>query len=113
MHKPIDEVLRELCVSVPPNATAAVAMKTLQTLCHSPQGCSSVISGLRSYYVTATKLDSSGNATLSATAGTGTYYFFAVAPASSGGSLIWDLPANLIAGDNRVTFTDANVQRMQ
>jgi hypothetical protein len=113
MRKPIDEVLRELGVSVPPNATAAVAMKALQTFCHLPQGCSSVITGLRSYYVTGAKLDGSGNATLSATAATGPYYFFAVAPPSAAGSLIWDLPANLVAGDNKVTFTDANAQHMQ
>ena len=48
-------------------------------------------------YVTATKLDASGKATLSAKAAAGTYYFFAIVP-NAGGSLVWDIPANLVAG---------------
>jgi hypothetical protein len=114
MRKPIDQVLRELGVAVPPNASAAVAMKALQTFCHSPHGCSSAITGLRSYNVAVTKLDASGAATLSATTTLGPYYFFAVTPPSSStASLIWDVPANLVAGDNKITFTNANAQRMQ
>jgi hypothetical protein len=87
-------------------------MKALQTQCHSAQGCSSVMQGLPKYYVTTTKLDATGKATLNATAATGQYYFFAVIP-SNGGTLIWDLPAMVASGDNAVTFTQANSERVQ
>lgn len=92
-----------------PAATPGQAMKALQTQCHAAQGCTSVIQGLSKYYVTTTKLDSSGKATLSATATTGSYYFFAIVP-DSGGSLVWDVPANLAAGDNQVAFSQANAE---
>jgi hypothetical protein len=111
-RKPMDQILRELGVAVPANATPAKAMQALQTQCHSTQGCSSAIKGLSSYYVTTTKLDSTGKATLSATAATGPYYFFAIVPSGSG-STVWDVPANLAAGDNAVSFTAANSEQIR
>lgn len=112
-RKPMDQILRELGVAVPANATPGQAMKALQTQCHSTQGCSAVIQGMPKYYVTTTKLDTSGKATLSATATTGQYYFFAIVPSAAGGSMVWDLPANLAAGDNQVAFNQANAERVQ
>ena len=111
-RKPMDQILRELGVAVPAKATPAQAMKLLQTQCHAPQGCTSVIQGLSKYYVTTAKLDTSGKATLNATAATGPYYFFAIVP-NSGTSLVWDVLANLAAGDNTVTFTQANSEAIQ
>jgi hypothetical protein len=111
-RKPMDQILRELGVAVPANATPGQAMKALQMQCHSAQGCSAVIQGMPKYYVTTTKLDTSGKATLSATATTGQYYFFAIVP-NAGGSLVWDLPANLAAGDNEVAFNQANAERVE
>lgn len=73
LRKPIEQVLSELGVAIPAGANAGRAMAALQTLCHSSQGCSSVVKGLSGYYVTTAKLDASGNATVSATAATGTY----------------------------------------
>lgn len=107
-RKPMDQILRELGVAVPANATPGQAMKALQALCHSARGCSVVIQGMPKYYVTTTKLDASGKATLSATATTGAYYFFAIVPSAGGGSLVWDVPAQLAAGDNNVAFNQAN-----
>lgn len=111
-RKPMDQILRELGVVVPANATPGQAMKALQTQCHSTQGCSAVIQGMPKYYVTTTKLDTTGKATLSATATTGQYYFFAIVP-DAGGSLVWDLAANLAAGDNSVAFNQANAERVE
>ncbi|MGO4211698.1 hypothetical protein AB4043_12840 [Terriglobus sp. YAF25] len=111
MRKPIGSVLRELGVSVPANAGPGEAMKSLQTLCHSPQGCTSAVQGMSRYYVTATKLDASGRATLSAHTEAGTYFFFAIVP-NSGGSLVWDIAANLAAGDNQVMFSTENAQEI-
>lgn len=111
-RKPMDQILRELGVAVPAKATPGQAMKALQTQCHSAQGCSSVIQGMPKYYVTTTKLDGSGKATLSATAATGSYYFFAIVP-DSGGSLVWDVPAQLAAGDNAVAFNQGNAERVE
>jgi hypothetical protein len=111
-RKPMDQILRELGVAIPANATPAQAMKLLQTLCHSTQGCTSVMQKLPTYYVSTAKLDTAGKATLNATAATGAYYFFTIIP-SNGGSMMWDLPANLAAGDNSVTFTAANAALVQ
>jgi hypothetical protein len=112
-RKPMDQILRELGVAVPANATPGQAMKALQTQCHSAQGCSTVIQGMPKYYVTTTKLDTTGKATLSATATTGQYYFFAIVPSAAGGSLVWDVPVDLAAGDNNVAFSQANAERVQ
>jgi len=112
MRKPIANVLRESGVAISANATAAQAMKALQTLCHSPQGCSSAIKAMSSSYVATTRLDAGGKATVSANSETGTYYFFAIIP-NAGGSLVWDIPANLVAGDNAVTFSSKNAQVVQ
>jgi hypothetical protein len=112
MRKPIGEVLRDLGLAVPANSTSAQAMKALQIQCHSTQGCSSIIGGLHSFYVATTKLDASGKATLAAKAATGTYYFFAIVP-NSGGSLVWDIPANLVAGENTVTLSAKNSEEVR
>jgi hypothetical protein len=107
MRKPISDVLRELGLAMPPNSSPAQAMKALQTQCHSSQGCSSIIKGMSRSYVTTTKLDAAGKATLSAKNAAGTYFFFAIVP-DAGGSLVWDIAANLIPGDNTVTFNAKN-----
>ncbi len=112
MRKPIGDVLRELGLNVPPNASPADAMKALQTQCHSTQGCSSIIHGLPHFYAATTKLDASGKATLAAKTETGIYYFFAIIP-DSGGSLVWDVPANLVAGDNTVTLSAQNAEQVR
>jgi hypothetical protein len=112
MRKPIGEVLRELGLAVPANSTAAQAMKALQTQCHTTQGCSSIIQGMSRSYVTTTKLDASGKATLSAKAAAGTYYFLAIVP-NAGGSLVWDIPANLVAGENAVTLSAKNAEEVR
>jgi hypothetical protein len=111
-RRPMGQILAERGVSMAENATPGQAMKALQILCHSSQGCTLVIKSLSRYYVATTKFDSSGKATLDATATTGSYYFFAVVPSLSE-SLVWDVPATLAAGDNTVTFTEANSERLQ
>jgi hypothetical protein len=108
----MNQILRELGVAVPADATSGQAMKALQTQCHTTQGCTSVVQGLTKYYVTTTKLDTTGKATLSATAATGPYYFFAIVPSGSG-SVVWDVLANLAAGDNSVAFNQANSESIQ
>jgi hypothetical protein len=112
MRKPIGDVLRELGLAVPSNATAAQSMKALQTQCHSTQGCSSIIQGMSRSYVTTTKLNASGKAALSARNAAGTYFFFAIVP-NSGGSLVWDIVANLVPGENTVTFSANNAQEVR
>ena len=62
-----------------------------------PMDCGPVMNGLNRYYVTAAKLDSSGKATLSATAATGAYFLFALVRTPNG-SMIWDIPTNLRRG---------------
>jgi len=112
MRKPIGDVLRELGLAVPANSTAAQSMKVLQTQCHSTQGCSSIIQGMSRSYVATAKLDASGKAMLSAKKGAGTYYFFAIVP-NSGGSLVWDVPANLAPGENTVMLSAKNAEEVR
>ena len=71
-----------------------------------------MIQGMSRAYVTTTKLDASGKATLSAKNAAGTYYFFAIVP-NQGGSLVWDIAANLAPGDNRVTLTAKNAEEVR
>ncbi|HEX5285198.1 MAG TPA: hypothetical protein VFW30_13835 [Bryocella sp.] len=111
-REPMDRILRELGVAVPARTTPAQAMKALQTQCHSAQGCSTVIQALPKHYVAQAKLDASGKAIVTATAATGQYYFSAIVP-SAGGTLVWDLPVDLRAGDNKVAFSQANAGRVQ
>ena len=111
-REPMNQILSELGVAVPTNSTPGQAMKALKTQCATTQGCSSVIQGLSKYYVTTSKFDPTGKAILSATAATGPYYFFAII-ANGSGSLVWDVPANLAAGDNSVTFSLANSESVQ
>jgi len=112
MRKPIGDVLRELGLAVPAKSTAAQAMKALQTQCHSTQGCSSITQGMSRSYVATTKLDASGKAKLSARNAAGTYFFFAIVP-NSGGSLVWDIAASLVPGENTVTFSTKNAEEVR
>jgi hypothetical protein len=112
MRKPIGDVLRELGLAVPAKSTAAQAMKALQTQCHSTQGCSSITQGMSRSYVATTKLDASGKAKLSARNAVGTYFFFAIVP-NSGGSLVWDIAASLVPGENTVTFSTKNAEEVR
>jgi hypothetical protein len=65
-----------------------------------------------SYYVATKKLDASGNAVLSGRTETGTYYVFAIVP-NSGGSLVWDIPANLVPGENSITLSAKNAEEVR
>jgi hypothetical protein len=53
-----------------------------------------------------------GKATITTQAATtGAYYLFTQAR-TPGGLLVWDVPANLVAGDNSVTLTAANAEKL-
>lgn len=69
--------------------------------------CKPIYAELAHSFVTATTLDNTGKVILSATAQAGRHYFFASAP-NANGTLLWDIPANLVAGDNNVVFTASN-----
>jgi hypothetical protein len=108
MRERMDAVLRNLGAPVPANATPAQAWQAFATACRGVD-CGPVFTALKSHFVTAAKLDTAGKATLSAQAATGSYYLFA-AVRTPNGALIWDIPANLSAGDNTITLTDANAE---
>jgi hypothetical protein len=109
MRERMDEVLRKLGVAVPPNSTPGKAMQTLSISCHT-MDCHPVMNGLGNYYVTTAKLDSTGKATLSAQAQTGSYFLFAIVRNPDGSSLLWDIPTTLHAGANTITLTAANAE---
>jgi hypothetical protein len=108
MKERMDEVLRKLGVAVTANATPGQAMQTLATTCKATN-CRAVIDGMGHYFVTTVKLDSAGKAILSAQATTGPYFFFAIVRTANG-SMVWDIPANLRAGDNAIALTATNAE---
>lgn len=111
MRERMDAVLRSLGAPIPANATPAQAWVAFAVACRS-RDCKPVLAQLKTHVVTMTKLDSAGKATISTqSAAMGTYYFFAQVR-SSDGVLMWDLPANLAAGDNSVTLTADNAEKM-
>lgn len=112
MRDRMDAVLRSLGAPIPANATPAQAWATFATACKNTN-CSPLLAQLKTHVVTATKLDAAGKATISTqSAATGTYYLFAQVRATDS-VLVWDLPANLSAGDNNVTFTAANAEKFR
>jgi hypothetical protein len=108
MRERMDDVLRKLNIPVPPNTSPGKAMQMLVTACQSTD-CKPLFDGMAQYYVTGAKLDSTGKATLTATAATGNYFFYAVVRTAQG-SYVWDLPATLNAGDNNITLTPSNAE---
>jgi hypothetical protein len=108
MRERMDDVLRKLNIPVPPNTSPGKAMQMLVTACQSTD-CKPIFDGMAQYYVTGAKLDSTGKATLTATAATGNYFFYAVVRTPQG-SYVWDVPVNLNAGDNNITLTPSNAE---
>jgi hypothetical protein len=113
MRERMDDVLRKLGAPIPPNTTPAQAWQAFATACLGKGvDCTPVWTALKSHFVTATKLDATGKATLSATATTGAYFLFAQVR-SPEGLMVWDLPQTFVAGDNTVTLTAANAEHLQ
>lgn len=111
MRERMDTVLRSLGAPIPANATPGQAWIAFAVACRS-MDCKPVLAQLKTHVVTMTKLDTAGKATISTqSAATGTYYFFAQVR-SADGVLLWDLPAQLAAGDNNVTLTADNAEKM-
>jgi hypothetical protein len=108
MRERMDETLRELGLPVPAGTTPGKAMVELAAACRG-KNCKPIYAALGKYFITSTTLDANGKAILSAHASTGSYYFFATVRTTKG-ALVWDVPANLVAGDNTVTLTAANAE---
>jgi hypothetical protein len=108
MRERMDDVLRKLNLPVPPNTSPGKAMQMLAAACQSTD-CKPIFDGMAPYYVTAASLDSTGKATLNATAATGTYFFYAIVRTPQG-SYVWDIPVTLNAGDNTITLTSTNAE---
>jgi hypothetical protein len=111
MRDRMDEALRKIGLSVPAGTTPGKAVLELAAACVG-KDCKPVYAALGKYFITSATLDSGGKATLSAEAMTGPYYFYATARTANG-ALVWDVPANLVAGDNTVTLTAANAEQLK
>ncbi|MBS1798769.1 MAG: hypothetical protein JSS95_02990 [Acidobacteria bacterium] len=109
MRERMDAVLRSLGAPIPSGATPAQAWVTFAQACKG-KDCSSILAQLKAHVVAATRLDTTGKATISTqTAATGTYYLFAQVRTANG-VLVWDVPASFAPGDNTVEFTPANAE---
>lgn len=108
MRESLDSVLRKLGLPLPAGATPAQAMVKLAEACHTAD-CKPIYASLGQHFVASTALDAGGKATLSATAMTGPYYFFAVVHTTKG-AFMWDVPVHVVAGDNTVALTAANAE---
>ena len=110
MRESLDSVLRKLGLPVPTGATPAQAMVKLAEACRTTD-CKPIYAGLGQYFIASAALDAGGKATLSATATTGPYYFFAMVRTAKG-AFMWDVPVQLVAGDNTVALTAANAEAL-
>lgn len=111
MRERMDEVLRKMGAPLKEGVTPGQAWLAFATEC-SKGGvdCAPIFQELKSHFVTTTKLDAAGKATISTQAATtGTYYLFAQVR-SANGVLVWDVPANFQPGDNTITLTSANAE---
>jgi hypothetical protein len=109
MRERMDAVLRSLGAPLASNVTPAQAWMAFAVACKTTD-CKPVFEQLKTHLVTTTKLDATGKATISSqSASSGTYYFFAQVRTASG-LMVWDVPANVVAGDNSVTLTAANAE---
>lgn len=108
----MDAVLRSFGAPIPANATPAQAWLAFAVWCKS-RDCKPLLEKLGTYRLAQTNLDASGRVTMiSQTATPSRVYFFALAN-SPNGALLWDLPVDLAAGDNNVTFTAATAENMR
>jgi hypothetical protein len=72
--------------------------------------CRPIMAGLGPYYAATALVDAAGKATMiSAQATTGAYFLFATVRTPNG-SLIWDVPMNLAAGDNAIVLNRSNAE---
>jgi hypothetical protein len=110
MRERLDEALRKLGLPLPQGATPVQALGALAAACQR-RDCKPIYTALAQHFVASTTLDAGGKATLSATAMTGSYYFFATARTANG-PMMWDLPVNLVAGDNTVALNSANAEAL-
>ena len=111
MREPTDTALRSLGAPLAAGVSPARAWIAFLQACKTTD-CTPLYEQLKGHFVATTKLDAAGKATISAQAATtGTYYLFTQARASDG-LLVWDVPANLTAGDNNVTFPVANAEKL-
>lgn len=108
MRESIPDALRQLGLPVPAGTSPAQAMRMLAGACRTTN-CKPIYESLAHKFLTYATIDSRGKGSLSATAFTGAYYFFATVRTARG-TLMWDIPANLSAGDNTVTLTAANAE---
>jgi hypothetical protein len=112
MRERMDSLLRSLGAPIPANATPAQAWVRFAAACKG-MDCSSLLAQLKTHVITATKLDATGKATIATqAAATDTYYLFTQVRVADG-VLVWDLPANLGAGDNNVVLTPANAEKLR
>lgn len=110
MREPMDEALREIGLPIPAGMTPGKAVAGLAAACRT-QDCKAIYAALGRYFITSTVFDGAGKTTLSAHAMTGRYYFYATARTGNR-ALVWDVAANLAAGDNTVTLTAANAETL-
>jgi len=113
MHERMDEVLRKMGAPLKAGVTPGQAWQAFATECNKGGvDCAPIFQQLKTHFVTTTKLDASGKATITtAGAATGQYYLFSQVR-TVGGLMVWDVPATFAAGDNTVALTAANGEKL-
>jgi hypothetical protein len=113
MRERMDEVLRKMGAPLKAGVTPGQAWQAFATECNKGGvDCAPIFQQLKSHFMTTTKLDAAGKATITtASAATGQYYLFSQVR-TAGGLMVWDVPANFVAGDNTVTLTAANAEKL-
>jgi hypothetical protein len=114
MRERMDEVLRKMGAPLKAGVTPGQAWQAFATECSKGTvDCAPILKELKSHFVTTTKLDAAGKATITTQAATtGTYFLFSQVRTPDG-LMVWDVPANLAAGDNSVSLTAANAEKLR
>lgn len=106
-----DDIVRQLGVPLPPNASPAQAIQASAAACQKSD-CTELKKRLPSFFVTGVRLDAAGKGTLTAPLAPGLYYIFVTARPPGAPSWVWDIPATLHAGDNGVTLQASNGEQV-
>lgn len=106
-REPMSSVLRKLGVSVPANASPAQALQSFLASCHKID-CRAVVAGLKAYDVANIRLDAHGGYTVNVNETTGPYFFYSMVHLPDGTFTVWEVPANLHAGENSIVFQGNN-----
>lgn len=109
MSERFDTLLRKVGAPIAADVTPGKALQAYAANCFPPRSCPAYATAMHLYYMVKGNFDPAGKVVLMAQVPAGTYYVFCSAKAPNG-AFVWDLPAELKAGENTITLTAGNAE---